>query len=82
MMAADFVRDIIMCCICAGTSDDAEGWKVDAELKIIYNGVLPICGMCKSQGTKVVAGRYLPNGQSILKRVEQDRQKVAATLRV
>ena len=82
MVAAEFVRDISMCCICAGTSDDADGGKVDIDLKSIYTVVLPICGMCKSQGAKVVVGRYLPNGQAILKRLDQDRQKAAASLRV
>ncbi len=83
MMAADFSRDISMCCICAGTSDDAEGGKVDAELmKSIYSVVLPICGMCKSQGAKVVVGYYLLNDQAILKRLNKDRQKAVATPRV
>jgi hypothetical protein len=82
MAAADFVRDINMCSSCAGTSDDAEGGKVDANLKTIYSVVLPICGMCKSQGAKVVVGRYLPNWQAILKRLDQDRQKAATSLRV
>ncbi len=46
------------------------GGKVDADLKTICSVVLPICGMCKSQGAKVDAGRDLPNGQAILKRLD------------
>ncbi len=37
MAAAYFVMDINTCSICAGTSDYAEGGKVDADLKTIYD---------------------------------------------
>jgi hypothetical protein len=49
--------------ICASTFHDAEGVQVDAELKTVYAVVLPICAACKSEGAKIVFGRYLPNGR-------------------
>jgi len=41
--------------------------QVDAELKTIFFMVLPICATCKRDGDKIFVGRYLPNGQELLK---------------
>jgi len=67
--------------ICASTSHDAEGGQVDAELKTVYAVVLPFCATCKSEGAKIVVGRYLPNGQTILKRLDHERQAPASKQR-
>ena len=73
MAATDYVSDVSLCAICAGTSHDAEGAQVDAELKTIFSMVLPICSTCKRDGVKYVVGRYLPNGQALLKRLDHNR---------
>ena len=49
MAPSDFVRDPLMCSICASTSHDTEGGQVDAELKTVYAVVLTICATCKSE---------------------------------
>ena len=77
MAANDFVRDPLMCSICAGTCHDAEGGRVDADLKAVYTLVLPICATCRSQGANIVVGRFVPNGQALLKRLEHDRHNAA-----
>ena len=77
MAANDFVRDPLLCSICAGTSHDADGGRVDADLKTVYTLVIPICATCRSQGAKIVVGRYVPNGQALLKRLEHDRHIAA-----
>ena len=59
MAANDFVRDPLLCSIFVGTSYDADGGRVDADLKIVYTLVLPICATCRSQGAKNVVGRYV-----------------------
>ena len=56
---------------------DAEGGQVDAELKTIFSMVLPICATCKRDGAKSVVGRYLPNGQALLKRLDHARYLIA-----
>jgi hypothetical protein len=44
MIAKGFIRDINLCAICAGKSNDAEGGKVNPDLKTVYANVLiPIC---------------------------------------
>jgi hypothetical protein len=53
---------------------------VDADLKTIFACVLPICATCKSKGAKIVVGRFLPNGQTLLKRLSNSRRAVSATL--
>ena len=50
MDPSDFVRDPLMCFICASTSHDAEGGQVDSELKTVYAVVLLICATRKSEG--------------------------------
>ncbi len=81
MDATYFVRNPLMCCICAGTSHDAEGSQIHDDLKTVYTLVLPICAICKSQGAKIVVGRAAPNGQALLKRLEHDRRTAAANQR-
>ncbi len=81
MAAEDYVRDPLMCSICAGSSHDAGGGQVDADLKTVFAVVLPICATCMREGAKFVVGRYLPNGQTLLKRLEHDRQMTAASAR-
>ncbi len=63
-----------MCSIYAGSSHDAEGGQVDADLKTVFAVVLPICTTCMREGAKIIVGRYFPNGQALLKRLEHDRQ--------
>ena len=77
MASSDFIRDPLLCSICAGTSHDAEGGQIHVDLKTVYTSVLPICATCKSQGAKIVVGRYAPNGQAILKRLDNDRRTLA-----
>ncbi len=36
MAAEGFIRDINLCAICAGKSNDAEGGKIDPNLKMVY----------------------------------------------
>jgi len=70
-----------MCSIYAGSSHDAEGGKVDADLKTIFAVVLPISATCMREGAEIVVGRYLPNGQALLKRLEHDRQMATSSAR-
>ena len=74
--ADDFERDPLMCSICANTSHHEIGGVVDADSKTIFACVLPICATCKSKGAKIVVGRYLPNGQTLLKRLSNSRRAV------
>ena len=52
MEAANYVRDVSMCAICDGTSHDAEGVQVYAQLKTIFSMVLPISATCKRDGAQ------------------------------
>ena len=74
----DFTRDLNMCAICAGTSHDDVGGEIDPALQTIYSVVLPICTICKSQGAKIVVGRYGRNGKAIEQRLDQQRRAEAA----
>jgi len=65
-----------MCSICAYTSHHEISGVVDADLKTIFACVLPICATCKSKGGKIVVGRYLPNGQTLLKRLSNSLRAV------
>ena len=78
MVAEGDIRDLDMCAICAGTSHDALGGKVDPTLETIYGIVLPICTICKKQGAKTLVGRYCSNGRAIEKRLDQTRRAEAA----
>ncbi len=64
MATKDYIRDLNLCAICAGMSDDIEGGKVDPQLKTIYASVLPICDTGKSQGGKDLVGRHRHNGHA------------------
>ena len=77
MAAEGFIRDINLCAICAGKSNDAEGGKIDPDLKMVYASVLPICGTCKSLGHKILVGRYTNNGKAIQQRFDQNLRSVA-----
>jgi len=68
MAPSDFVRDPLMCSICASTSQDAGVGQVDAELKTMYAVMLSICATCKSKGAIIDVGRYLPNDQAIFRK--------------
>ena len=81
MAAEDFVWDPLMCSICVVSSHDAERRQVDADLKTFFAVMLPICATCMREGAKIVVGRYLPNGQALLQRLEHDRQMAAASAR-
>jgi hypothetical protein len=50
MAAAGFTRDIKLCAICAGKSNDAKSGKIDPDLLKAYANLLPICNTCKSFG--------------------------------
>ncbi len=76
----DFQRDPIMCSICADTSPNDIRGVVDAVLKTIFACVVTICATCKRKGTKISVGRYLPNGQALLKRLSNSHRAVSATL--
>ncbi len=55
-----------LCVICAGKSNDAEGGKINTDLKTVaYANVLPICDTCKSLGEKTLVGRYNNTGKAI-----------------
>ena len=60
-----FVRDLTFCAICAGTSHDSEGGKVDVVLKTVYANVLPICDTCKTRAAKIMVGLHNHNGKTI-----------------
>ncbi len=80
MAADDFQRDPLMCSICADTPPNDIGGVVDADLKTIFSCVLLIYATCKSKGAKIVVGRYLPNGQALLKCLSNSHRAVPATL--
>ena len=77
MTGNDFQRNSLMRSICADTSHNDIGGVVDADLKTIFACVLPICA---SKGAKIVVGRYVPNGQALLKRLNNARRVASATL--
>jgi len=80
MAGNDVERNPLICSTCAAASPNVIGGIVDADLKTDFSCVLPICATCKSNGAKVVVGRYLPNGQALLKRLSNSRRALSATL--
>ena len=50
MATEGFIRDINVCDICAGKSNDAVGGKIDLDLKTVYATVLLVFDTCKSRG--------------------------------
>ena len=79
--AKSFIRDLTICAICAGTSHDSEGGKVDGVLKTVYANVLPICDTCKSQGAKTMVGRHNHNGKAIQQGLDKQRREKAVVAR-
>ena len=77
MATEGFIRDINLCAICAGKSNDADGGKIDHDLKTVYATVLPICDTCKSSGEKTLVGRYTNNGKAIQLRFDQNLRYIA-----
>jgi len=70
-----------MCSICVGAGSHVYGGQVDAKLKTSHIVVLPIiCVICRRTGANIVVGRYVPNGQALLKRLDHDRQTAAIML--
>jgi len=80
MAAYDFERDPLSCPICAKTSHRENVGLVDSDLKTIFACVRHICATCKCKGAKIVIGRYLPNVQTLLKRLNNARRAASATL--
>ncbi len=81
MATEGFIRDMNLCAICAGKSNDADGGKIDLDLTAVYATVLPICDTCKSCGEKTLVGRYTNIGKAIQQRFDQNLRSinVAAT---
>ena len=46
-------------------------------LLTMYSIVLPICDTCKSDGAKIVVGRFTHNGKEIQERLDQPRRREA-----
>ena len=81
MATKDYIRDMNLCALCAGMSEDIEGGKVDPLLKSVYATVLPICDTCKSRGGKALVGRHKHNGHAIQDRLEKQRRAKAVAAR-
>jgi hypothetical protein len=79
--AKSFIKDLSICSICAGTSHDPEGGKIDKVLKTVYANVLPICDTCKSQGAKTLVGRHNHNGKTIQQHLDKQRREEALAAR-
>ena len=62
--AKSVIGDLSICAICAGTSHDPKGGKIDKVLKTFYANVFPICDTYKSQGAKTLVGRHSHNGKN------------------
>ncbi len=70
MATKGFIREINLCAICAGKSNDADGGKIDLDLKTVYSTVIPICDTCKSHREQTLVGRYTNNGNAIQHRFD------------
>jgi hypothetical protein len=82
MATEGFIRDINLCAICAGKFNDADGGKIDPDLRTVYAAVLPICDTCKRRGEKTLVSRSTNNGKAIQYRFDQHlRSIVVATTR-
>ena len=77
MAAEGYIRNISLCAICANTTMDAGGGKIDPVMLSMYNVVLPIFDTCKSNGAKTVVGRHTHNGKAIQERMDQARRREA-----
>ncbi len=76
MATQGFIRYINLCVICASKSEDADGGKIDPDLKMVYANVLPICDTCKSRGEKTFVGRYTNNGKAIRQFIDQNLRSI------
>ena len=78
-----FVRDLTFCAICAGTSHDSEGGKVDVVLKTVYMLMcfLFICDTCKTRTAKIVVGLHNHNGKTIQQGLDKQRREKAVVAR-
>ena len=81
MATKGFIRDINLCAICAGKSNDADGGKIDPNLTAVCATVFPICDTCKSQGGKALVGRHKHNEHAIQERLDQQRRAKALAAR-
>ena len=75
MATASFIRDIRLCAICAGKSNDVDGGRKDRScdaLKTVYAMVLPICDTCKNRGETTLVGRNTNNGKAIQQLFDQN----------
>ena len=71
-----------MCAICASTSHDCEGGKVDVVLNTICANVLPIiCDIGKRQGAKTMVGRHNHNGKTIQQDLDKQCREKAVVAR-
>ena len=77
MASNGFIRDIHLCALCANTTHDTGGGKIDPIMLTMYSVVLPICDTCKSDGAKVVVGRFTHNGKVTQERLDQSRRREA-----
>ena len=77
MAADDFIRGIHLCALCANTTHDTGGRKIDPIMLTMYRVVLPICDTCKSDGAKIVVGRFTHYGKAIQERLDQSRRREA-----
>jgi len=81
MATKDYIRDMNLCAICAGTSNDTEGGKADPLLKSVYATVIPICDTCKIRVGKALVGRHKHNGDAFEERLDQQRRAKAIAAR-
>ena len=80
--AKSFIRDLTICAICCGTSNDSQGGKVYVVLKIVYaNALIPICDSCKSKGAKTMVGCHNHNGRTIQQGLDKQRRAKAVVAR-
>ena len=56
-----FIRDINLCVIRAGKFNDAEGGKINPNLKMVYAIASQVCDTYKSHGENTLVGRYIHN---------------------
>ena len=77
MASDDFIRDTHLCALCANTTNDTGGGKIDPIMLTMYYVVLPICDICKSNWAKIVVGRFTHNGKVIQDRLDQSRRREA-----
>ncbi len=77
MAAEGYIRNINLCAVCANTTLDAGGGKIDPVMLTMYCVVLPICDTCKSNGSKTIVGRHTHNGKAIQERMDQNRRRDA-----